>query len=117
MDVYAALADGTRRRIVEVLEEGPLDATSIAERFDISLPAISRHLKRLREAGIVSRRVAAKQRIYRLEADGLAEVEAWLSARRRAWNTRLDALEAHLDGRTAPAEGGAHGLDRGGSDP
>jgi DNA-binding transcriptional ArsR family regulator len=93
MDGFAALADPTRRRIVELLSDGEQDAGWIADRFPVSRPAISRHLKVLREAGLVEVEVAAQRRIYSIRSEGLAEIDAWLARYRRFWNERLDALE------------------------
>lgn len=92
-----ALADPTRRRIVELLSVDERAAGHIAEEFDVSKPAISRHLRVLRDAGVVSARVDAQRRIYRLEPAALDDLDAWLHHIRTAWNRRLDALEAHLN--------------------
>ena len=93
MRSFAALADPTRRRIVEMLARGPLSAGEIARRFTISPSAISQHLKVLRAARLVRATVAAQQRIYELDAEGLAEIESWLDAVGPIWRKRLDALE------------------------
>jgi DNA-binding transcriptional ArsR family regulator len=96
MDRFAALAEPNRRRIVELLGAGPLPAGGVAARFALSAPAVSQHLKALREAGLVRVEVDGQRRIYRLDPDGLAEVEAWIAHVRRFWSERLDALEAAL---------------------
>jgi DNA-binding transcriptional ArsR family regulator len=96
MDALAALADPTRRRIVELLGRGERSAGELVEEFDVSAPAISQHLKALREAGLVRVRVDAQRRIYALDPAGLAEVDAWLAGVRRFWSGRLDALEREL---------------------
>ncbi len=96
MDSLAALADPTRRRIVETLAEGALSSGDIAKRFSISAPAISQHLKTLRRARLVRVRVDAQRRIYELDLEGVNEMSAWISQIRRHWSTRLDALEAQL---------------------
>lgn len=93
MDGFTALADPTRRRILELLSDGEKDAGTIADHFSISRPAISRHLKVLREGGVVDVEVAAQRRIYSLRSEGLAEIDAWLARYRKFWNERLDALE------------------------
>ena len=90
---FPALADPTRRRIVEMLARGPLGAGEIAGRFTVSASAVSQHLKVLRRAKLVRARVAAQQRIYELDTDGLAELEAWLEGLGPLWQKRLDALE------------------------
>jgi len=96
MDRFTALAEPNRRRLVELLGRGPLAAGALAARFDLSPPAVSQHLKALREAGLVRVAVDGQRRIYSLDPDGLAEVEAWIVKVRRFWSERLDALEAAL---------------------
>ena len=97
MDTFSALADPTRREILELLEAGPMDASDISARFHISKPAISKHLKRLHEAALVTRTVDAQRRIYQLDPNGLTEVEHWISERRKAWEIRLDRLGSLLE--------------------
>jgi DNA-binding transcriptional ArsR family regulator len=96
MNSLAALADPTRRQIVEMLGRGERASGEIAERFAISAPAISQHLKVLREAKLVDVRVEAQRRVYTLNLAGLAEIEAWIDQVRRFWGGRLDALEREL---------------------
>lgn len=96
MDSLAALADPTRRRIVEALAAGALSSGDIASRFPISAPAISQHLKTLRAARLVRVRVDAQRRIYELDPDGVDEAAAWLMTIRRQWATRLDTLEQNI---------------------
>ncbi len=98
MDVFTALADPTRRSIVEMLTHGELEAGAIAQRFDISRPAVSRHLRMLRESDLVCARKEGTRRLYRLEGHALGEVAAWAERQRAFWSDRLDALERHLDG-------------------
>lgn len=93
MDSFTALSDPTRRRIVEFLGPGEQAAGSIAGQFDLSAPAISQHLKVLREAGLVRVRVDGQRRIYSLDPQGLAEMDDWLHRMRRFWQGGLDALE------------------------
>jgi DNA-binding transcriptional ArsR family regulator len=90
---FAALADPTRRRIVEMLARGPLSVGEIASRFTVSASAVSQHLKVLRTAKLVRSRVAAQQRIYELDTEGLAEIESWLDGVGPLWRKRLEALE------------------------
>ena len=97
MDTFTALADPTRRQIIESLAMGETSFGEIADKFEMSRPAVSQHLKVLREAGIVTARVDAQRRIYRLTDEGLDEVEAWLSKVRRFWTQRLDRLEQLLN--------------------
>lgn len=96
MDGFSALADPTRRQIVELLSTGEKDAGTIAQHFPISKPAISRHLGTLRDGGIVEVRRDAQRRIYSIRREGLRDVEAWLHRYRTLWNERLDALEQAL---------------------
>ena len=97
MDVFAALADPTRREIVALLAAGERNAGDIAGRFKMAGPSVSRHLKVLRESGVVSFRQSAQARIYRLEGPALAEVRRWMDVQLQLLGARFDALEAHLD--------------------
>jgi DNA-binding transcriptional ArsR family regulator len=96
MDSLAALADPTRRRIVETLAQGALSSGDIASRFSISAPAISQHLKTLRLARLVRVRAEAQRRIYELDPEGVNEMSAWIAQILRFWSTRLDTLETQL---------------------
>jgi DNA-binding transcriptional ArsR family regulator len=91
-----ALADPTRRRIVELLARRDRTAGEIVDEFDMSAPAISQHLNVLREAGLVTTRAEGQQRIQSLNPAGLDEVGAWLENTRGFWSKRLDALEREL---------------------
>lgn len=96
MDTFTALADPTRRQIIESLATGETSFGDLANKFEMSRPAVSQHLKVLREAGIVTARVDAQRRIYRLNDDCLDEVEDWLGKVRDFWSRRLDRLEQLL---------------------
>jgi DNA-binding transcriptional ArsR family regulator len=96
MHSLAALADPTRRRIVETLAEGSLSSGEIANRFSISSPAISQHLKILRLAKLVRVRAQAQRRIYELDPEGVDDLSVWIANIRRSWSARLDRLEAQL---------------------
>lgn len=96
MDGFTALADPTRRGIVELLADGERDAGTIAGHFTISKPAISRHLGVLRAGGMVSMRRDAQRRIYSLRPEGLHDIDRWLAKYRSLWTERLDALETAL---------------------
>lgn len=96
MDTFTALADPTRRAIIESLAAGESSFGELADNFDISRPAVSQHLKVLRDAGIVSARADAQRRIYRLNNESLDEIEAWLGTVRDFWSQRLDRLEQIL---------------------
>ncbi|WP_166346224.1 ArsR/SmtB family transcription factor [Phytoactinopolyspora limicola] len=95
--VFEALADPVRRRLLELVAERERPAGELAAQFGVSRPAISRHLRVLHEAGLVSWRSRAQQRIYRLEPGPLDEAGAWIERTRNNWANRLDALERHLD--------------------
>lgn len=96
MSALAAIADPTRRRIVEMLAERDHTAGEIVAEFDMSAPAISQHLKVLREARLVNVRIDGQHRVQTLNPAGLQEIEAWLARTRRFWERRLDALEHAL---------------------
>ena|ERR1700744_2860230 len=96
MTALQALSDPTRQRIVEMLAAGALSSGEIAGRFKLSPPAISQHLKTLKEARLVSVRVDRQRRIYTLDPDGVTEISDWVDGIRAFWNPRLDALEAAL---------------------
>jgi DNA-binding transcriptional ArsR family regulator len=94
--IFAALADPTRRAILARLTDGDATVTELAEPFDISLPAISRHLKVLESAGLISRSRSAQWRTSSLEAAPLQEATEWMERYRRFWDVNLDRLDAHL---------------------
>jgi len=96
MDIFAAISDPTRRAIVEFLAEGERTAGSITGAFELSAPAISQHLKVLKQAELVSVRVDAQRRIYSLNPQGLRALDGWLERMRRFWDGRLDDLEREL---------------------
>jgi DNA-binding transcriptional ArsR family regulator len=95
-DVFAALSDPTRRSIVRRLADGEATVLELAEPFPISLPAISRHLKVLELAGLISRSRDGQRRPCRLRPEPLVEIAAWAEHTRAAWEHRLDRLDAHL---------------------
>ncbi len=97
MDAFEALADPTRRAIVALLAAKERSAGAIAGRFAIAGPSISRHLKVLRESGLISYRQEATSRIYRLEAARLAQAQQWMQAQIDLCRERFDRLGAHLD--------------------
>jgi DNA-binding transcriptional ArsR family regulator len=96
MSTFEALADPTRRRIVELVAERERSAGEIAAAFEISRPGVSKHLRVLREHGIVSARGEGTRRLYSLDADGLDEVDRWIDRCRSFWANRLDALDTEL---------------------
>jgi DNA-binding transcriptional ArsR family regulator len=93
---FAALADPTRRGILARLAEGEATVKELAEPFSISLPAISRHLKVLEGAGLISRRRAAQSRPTTLRIEPLEEAEAWMDKCRVVWQGRMERLDTHL---------------------
>lgn len=95
-DVFAALSDPTRRSIVRRLADGEATVLELAEPFPLTLPAISRHLKVLERAGLISRSRDGQRRPCQLRPEPLAEIAAWAEHTRAAWEHRLDRLDAHL---------------------
>ena len=96
-DAFAVLAEPTRRRILDALRRGDRTVGDLVAALAVSQPAVSKHLRVLREAGFVSVRPAAQQRVYRIEARPLRDLDAWLAPYRRLWEHHLDALEDLLD--------------------
>ncbi len=97
MDKFSALSDPSRRRIIELLaDRGPLSARDISDQFQMSPPAISQHLKILREADLVQVEKRAQQRIYRINPGAMLEVEDWAKQMARLWNQRFEALDTLL---------------------
>jgi DNA-binding transcriptional ArsR family regulator len=96
-DAFAVLAEPTRRRILAELRRAERSVGELVGRLDLAQPAVSKHLRVLRDAGFVSCRTAAQRRIYRIEPRPLRSVDRWLVPYRRLWSERLDALERHLD--------------------
>ena len=94
--IFSALADPTRRAILARLTEGDATVTELAEPFEISLPAISRHLKVLEGAGLIVRSRSAQWRSSSLRAEPLREATAWMDRYRQFWDVSLDRLDAHL---------------------
>jgi DNA-binding transcriptional ArsR family regulator len=97
MNALSALADPKRARIIEVLADGERTAGELVSLFSISQPAVSQHLRVLREAGLVVAKREAQRRVYRLDPRPLHELDRWLSGYRRFWAGKLDDLERHLD--------------------
>lgn len=95
-DIFAVLADPTRRRILEVLRRSERPVSEVVEEVDIQQSGVSRHLGILREAGLVSVRRDAQRRLYSVEPAPLRELDAWLEDYREIWDQRFDNLEAHL---------------------
>jgi DNA-binding transcriptional ArsR family regulator len=94
--VFDVIAEPTRRRILELLGERERPVTELVELLSLSQPGVSKHLRVLRDAGLVQVRQDGQRRWYQLDATPLAEVDAWLTPFRRFWSERLEALEKHL---------------------
>ncbi len=97
MSTFQVLAEPNRRHILDLLREGEKSVTELVAGLGLSQPGVSKHLRVLREAGLVRVRVDAQRRLYALRPQPLAEVHQWLEPYRRLWSERLDALEQHLD--------------------
>ena len=95
-DALEAIAEPRRRRILDTLREGESSVGALVESLGTSQPLVSKHLRVLREAGLVDVRVDGQRRLYRVRPEPLAELDAWLEPYRRMWQTSLDRLEAHL---------------------
>ncbi len=108
---FEALAEPRRREIIDLLRSGERPVGELVGRLGLAQPTVSKHLKVLRQTGLVEVRRDAQRRWYRLRPEPLAEIDAWLAPYRRLWESSLDALERHLDqmpqantqdGRTTP---------------
>jgi DNA-binding transcriptional ArsR family regulator len=95
---FTVLAEPARRRILDLLLERPRPVGELVEKLGLTQPGTSKHLRVLREAGLVVVRPEAQRRVYALNPEPLAELDEWLEPYRRLWSDRLDALERHLDG-------------------
>ena len=96
MEIFEVLGDSVRRRIIELLAERPRTAGELGSAFEISRPAISRHLRVLRESRLVRFEADAQRRIYQLDGRGFAEADDWLARYRSFWNDELDSLDARI---------------------
>ncbi|MFF0146236.1 ArsR family transcriptional regulator [Amycolatopsis sulphurea] len=97
MQTFDVLAEPRRRALLDLLRDGERSVGELVAELELSQPAVSKHLRVLREAGLVTVRVAAQRRCYRLRPEPLAEVDAWLAPYRQFWSGRLDELERRLD--------------------
>jgi DNA-binding transcriptional ArsR family regulator len=95
--IWSALADPHRRAMLDVLRDGGRAVGELAQALGLSQPMTSKHLRVLREAGLVLVRADAQQRIYAVNPERMAELDAWLAPYRKLWNDRLDTLGRHLD--------------------
>ena len=106
---FDAVADPTRRAILDHLKDGELGAGEIAERFPVSRPAIARHVRILRKAGLVSERRDAQKRFYALRPEGLKEIDRWLEPYRLFWAARLVDLKTFVENNAAHSDDDAEG--------
>ncbi len=97
MTAFEVLAEPNRRRILDLLRQREVPVGELVERLSLSQPLVSKHLRVLREAGLVEVRVDAQRRRYRVRPQPLMEIDRWLAPYRRFWTDKLDALEAHLE--------------------
>jgi DNA-binding transcriptional ArsR family regulator len=111
MTVFEILAEPNRRRMLDLLRERERPVGELVETLAISQPAVSKHLRVLREAGFVEARVDGQRRVYSVRAEPLHELDEWLRPYRELWNTSLDALERHLE-ETGEPSGARPGLAR-----
>jgi DNA-binding transcriptional ArsR family regulator len=102
ISTFDVLAEPTRRRILDLIRDDERPVNELVAKLDISQPGVSKHLRVLREAGLVEVRTDAQRRLYRVRPEPLAEIDAWLAPYRRLWANRLDALERHLDDTERP---------------
>ena len=105
--MFDVVAEPNRRKILDLLRTGDRPVGELVAALGISQPGVSKHLRVLREAGLVDVTIDAQRRVYRLRPEPLQELDAWLAPYRAAWADRLDALEHHLD--EMPDEGGSNG--------
>jgi DNA-binding transcriptional ArsR family regulator len=97
MSAFEVLAEPHRRHILDLLREGERSVSELVRRLGLSQPGVSKHLRVLREAGLVEVRTDAQRRLYRIRPEPLAEIDAWLEPYRRLWSRSLDALGRHLE--------------------
>ncbi|MCA9758051.1 MAG: winged helix-turn-helix transcriptional regulator [Candidatus Eisenbacteria bacterium] len=102
--VFSAIADPTRRAILDRMRHGEVGAGELAEQFPVSRPAIARHVRILRAAGLVRQRVAAQRRYYSLRPEALQAVDQWLAPYRLFWSARMTDLKLYLENETAQEE-------------
>jgi DNA-binding transcriptional ArsR family regulator len=99
LTTFQVLAEPSRQAILDLLRDGERPVGELVDHLHLSQPAVSKHLRVLREAGLVQTRADAQRRLYRIRPEPLAELDAWLATYRQLWTKRLDRLEEHLDRR------------------
>lgn len=97
MSVFETVAEPRRRQILDLLRDNERAVGDLADALGISQPAVSKHLRVLRQSGLVTARVEAQRRVYQLRSDGLLALDEWLAPYRHMWQESLDRLERHLD--------------------
>jgi DNA-binding transcriptional ArsR family regulator len=97
VSTFEVLAEPNRRLILDLLRERERPVGDLVDQLTLTQPAVSKHLRILRQAGLVEARVAGQRRVYRINPDPLRAIDAWLTPYRRMWAARLDDLERHLD--------------------
>jgi DNA-binding transcriptional ArsR family regulator len=97
VDAFTAVAEPTRRRLLDELLGGERTVGELVDRVGLNQPTVSKHLRVLRDAGLVASRTDAQRRCYRIDPEGFGAIEKWIAAYRKLWSRRLDALEAHLE--------------------
>jgi DNA-binding transcriptional ArsR family regulator len=102
LDVFTVLAEPRRREILDLLREGEASVTDLVERLDANQPAVSKHLRVLRDSGLVDVRPSGKRRLYRLDDDALKDLDRWLAPYRIRWARALHRLEDHLAATRTP---------------
>jgi DNA-binding transcriptional ArsR family regulator len=101
--LFEILAEPTRRRVLDLLREQERTVGELVDTLEMSQPAVSKHLRVLREAGLVEARVDAQRRIYSLRPEPLADVDAWLEPYRKFWRGKLASLQQHLSSEADPS--------------
>ena len=101
-DLFAVVAEPSRRRILDRLLQAESSVNELVDVLGLAQPAVSKHLRVLRDSGLVTTRVDAQRRIYALDSRPLAEIDEWLQAYRKTWNRHIDALAEHLDRQHRP---------------
>jgi DNA-binding transcriptional ArsR family regulator len=94
---FAALADPTRRRVLQLVGERPRPAGEVAAHFPVSRPAVSKHLRVLRDAGLIEAQQVGRTRVYRLRPGGIAEARTWMDETGRVWEGALEAFRRHVE--------------------
>jgi DNA-binding transcriptional ArsR family regulator len=102
LTTFQALGEPSRQAILDLLRDGERPVGELVERLPLTQPAVSKHLRVLKEAGMVEARIEGQRRLYRIRPEPLAELDVWLASYRRLWTTHLDRLENHLDRRRQP---------------